>query len=389
MSCHIHPDRQAGPSSWSSKGGGGSSNEASTSSTRGGKGGRGRRLGGNRVRVGARAAMEGTLSSIPTGSVSKLKAQLRQTKRLLARVSTLHFTRNQQETQTNNTVPSLQQDLTPDVRTTTERRLATLESELIMAQDSTLEKKMVVRYKGVRFFERQKCLRKIRQALKVDPPTPLSIRTLFEARADLYYVLHFPIKEKYIALFPEGQYVPFVEEGEELKGSERKRWQVRKGFRALLESGEVDEEVEKGVLGIQGEHDHEEEGNVNNNGKRAREGEEEEEAEEEEKEEGKKKSRKMVAEAPNEFKKKKPSPTKSNKKEPPALASAPKPVSTSTKPTTTPTEADATQPLSKKDRKAEKDAKRKAAKEGTLTDKASTKEELEPKGWAGDDDFFA
>lgn len=61
--------------------------------------------------------------------MSKLKAQLRQTKRLLAR-----------------------EDLTPDVRTTSERRLATLELELERTTRVELEKKMVTRYRGIRFF---------------------------------------------------------------------------------------------------------------------------------------------------------------------------------------------------------------------------------------------
>lgn len=46
----------------------------------------------------------------------------------------------------------LQDDLTPDVRTTSDRRLQTLESELAKAERSELEKKMVTKYRGIRFF---------------------------------------------------------------------------------------------------------------------------------------------------------------------------------------------------------------------------------------------
>lgn len=47
---------------------------------------------------------------------------------------------------------SLQDDLNADVRLTSERRLASLEVELAKASTSNLEKKMVTRYRGVKFF---------------------------------------------------------------------------------------------------------------------------------------------------------------------------------------------------------------------------------------------
>ncbi|SCV68880.1 BQ2448_1001 [Microbotryum intermedium] len=416
MSYHTHPDRQAGgPSTSTSTWRAGSINEGSHSTlARGGAAARGHggRGGGGRtlergfdsiptgefkaVRVGfggMYSLMKPPFFDHHTGSVSKLKAQLRQTKRLLARP-----------------------DLTPDVRTTTERRLDTLESELVAAQEATLEKKMVVRYKGVRFFERQKCLRKIRQALKANPnsnsTTSSSSKALFDARADLYYVLHFPSKEKYIALFPEGQYVPFVEVGSmELNpsgsGSERKRWELRNSYRRLLKEGKVGMEVEKGVLGIVGEQDQnqdqvekdgegeEVDGQTEERdedkvkiGKRGR----VEDDEEGKTREGKKrKSPKVGDEAPKEGgkKKNKGSTTTTTKKESvataskAAVASAPKTAPASNKPT----DMEPSQPMSKKDRKAEKDARRKATKEGSQT--KVTKEDAKPKGWARDDNFFA
>ena len=45
-----------------------------------------------------------------------------------------------------------QDDLTPDVRTTSERRIKTLEQELVKAEQSALEVKMVTKYRGVKFF---------------------------------------------------------------------------------------------------------------------------------------------------------------------------------------------------------------------------------------------
>ncbi len=91
--------------------------------------------------------------------------------------------------------------------------MVALESELAKTSQSKVEKKMVQRYRGVKFFgatdapdlwrrgtatdkamptERQKLLRKIKQAKKQLADVPESAdaqRALFDARADLYYVL--------------------------------------------------------------------------------------------------------------------------------------------------------------------------------------------------------
>ncbi|GAA5834571.1 hypothetical protein JCM9279_004357 [Rhodotorula babjevae] len=175
---------------------------------------------------------------VPSGSVSKLKAQLRQTKRLLARG-----------------------DLNPDVRTTSERRLALLEDELVKAEQSNVEKKMVQRYRGVKFFERQKLLRKIKQAKKALADAPDSSEaqsTLLDARVDLYYVLRYPKTDKYVALFPDGVYSPFVAPSSlpaDATPAETKRQTLRAAIRTRLDKGELPAEVELGELGIEGEED--------------------------------------------------------------------------------------------------------------------------------------
>ncbi|BGO93079.1 hypothetical protein NBRC10512_003264 [Rhodotorula toruloides] len=194
---------------------------------RGGSSGRGR--GGSR-------ASQGEPGSVPTGSVSKLKAQLRQTKRLLAR-----------------------DDLNPDVRVTSERRLVVLEEELAKAEQSNKEKKMVQRYRGVKFFERQKLLRKIKQAKKQLEPLPGNAdveKTLLEARIDLYYVLRYPKTEKYIALFPDGTFVPHTSSiPSDASPSEQKRQTLRQQIRRQIEKGELSPAAEAGDLGIEGEED--------------------------------------------------------------------------------------------------------------------------------------
>ncbi|BGP67461.1 18S rRNA maturation protein [Rhodotorula toruloides] len=221
----------------------------------GGRGGRGGSSG--RGRGGSRAS-HGEPGSVPTGSVSKLKAQLRQTKRLLAR-----------------------DDLNPDVRVTSERRLLVLEEELAKAEQSNKEKKMVQRYRGVKFFERQKLLRKIKQAKKQLESLPGNAdveKTLLEARIDLYYVLRYPKTEKYIALFPDGTFVPHTSSiPSDASPSEQKRQTLRQQIRRQIVKGELSPAAEAGDLGIEGEED------VGAGaGKRARSEEQEEEEREEE-----------------------------------------------------------------------------------------------------------
>ncbi|BGP29059.1 18S rRNA maturation protein [Rhodotorula toruloides] len=220
----------------------------------GGRGGRGGSSGRGR---GASRASQGEPGSVPTGSVSKLKAQLRQTKRLLAR-----------------------DDLNPDVRVTSERRLVVLEEELAKAEQSNKEKKMVQRYRGVKFFERQKLLRKIKQAKKQIESLPGNAdvqKTLLEARIDLYYVLRYPKTEKYIALFPDGTFVPHTSSiPSDASPSEQKRQTLRQQIRREIEKGDLSPAAEAGDLGIEGEED------VGTGaGKRARSEEQEEERDEE------------------------------------------------------------------------------------------------------------
>ncbi|GAA6064434.1 hypothetical protein JCM10212_006096 [Sporobolomyces blumeae] len=227
----------------------------------GGGGGRGR--GGKRAQVNPAPLAPG---GIPSGSVSKIKAQLRQTKRLLAK-----------------------DDLNPDVRITSERRLAALEDELVKAEKGLLEKKMVTKYRGVKFFERQKVLRRIKQAKKAAEGGDESAKSqLYDARMDLHYILRYPKTEKYLALYPSNTYIPYtatpialssllstsisVPSSEftpsdpstsksqstssgELAESDLKRHKLRTGVRTKVESGEWPVEAERGDLGIEGEED--------------------------------------------------------------------------------------------------------------------------------------
>ncbi|KAH7096690.1 hypothetical protein BKA62DRAFT_490669 [Auriculariales sp. MPI-PUGE-AT-0066] len=185
--------------------------------------------------------------------VQKLKSALRQTRRLLAK-----------------------EKLAADRRVQAERQLASLTEDLAKAELVNKERDMAGRYHMVRvfclsgsvwisppplpfpslwpflpapslafilalaqvkFFERQKLLRKISQAKKVGDE-----KTLWERRVDLAYVLHFPKTQKYISVLKQG--VPDVEGGLETS-AERAR--IRAEIERRIRSGEIAVEVERGL----------------------------------------------------------------------------------------------------------------------------------------------
>jgi len=156
--------------------------------------------------------------------VSKLKAQLRQTRRLLAK-----------------------DDLAADVRVETERRLKSLQKDLEKAETASKERALAVRYHKVKFFERQKLLRRINQAKK---QTPIDEDQLFALRVDLNYVLNYPKLRKYVALFP-----PAADEGSTLSTGENAgetetdaaREEVRALIRGQMEKGEIPRTPEVGL----------------------------------------------------------------------------------------------------------------------------------------------
>ena len=125
--------------------------------------------------------------------VQKIKAALRQTRRLLGKDS-----------------------LAADVRVATERRLKSLEADLAHAEQARIERTLATRYHRVKFFERQKVLRKLAQVKRqLDGEAGEEGREVLgkkewrklekrlgELRVDLNYVLHYPKTKKYISLFP-------------------------------------------------------------------------------------------------------------------------------------------------------------------------------------------
>ncbi|KAG6878288.1 hypothetical protein C0992_008295 [Termitomyces sp. T32_za158] len=116
--------------------------------------------------------------------VQKIKSALRQARRLLAK-----------------------DKLAANVRVETERKIKALEADLEQAQISKKERANAVRYHKVKFFERQKVVRKLTQTKKrldtADASSQAHLsHTLTELRVDLNYILHYPKTKKYISLFP-------------------------------------------------------------------------------------------------------------------------------------------------------------------------------------------
>ncbi|KDQ56291.1 hypothetical protein JAAARDRAFT_104483, partial [Jaapia argillacea MUCL 33604] len=178
-------------------------------------------------------AQEPSNGALP--GVQKLKSQLRQTRRLLAK-----------------------DNLAADVRVATERRLKSLEGDLAKAEIAKKERTLAVRYHKIKFFERQKVCRKISQTktrLSEDDLSGSSRKklqnALKELRVDLNYILYYPRLEKYISLFP-----PEVRHGEgaapatdqeankEDAKTDLKRQELRARTRERMGSGELSSEPE-------------------------------------------------------------------------------------------------------------------------------------------------
>ncbi|KAF9222465.1 hypothetical protein BS17DRAFT_709061 [Gyrodon lividus] len=167
--------------------------------------------------------------------VQKLKSALRQTKRLLAKES-----------------------LAANVRVETERRMKALEADLTMAEGARKERNFAVKYHKVKFFERQKAVRKINQlkrsleSSEVKETKKLE-SALADLRVDLNYILHYPKTRKYVSLFPPevrrsgAPPAPASDDNDE-------RLKVREMIREQMGRGELSTSPEN-ELGIPGQDD--------------------------------------------------------------------------------------------------------------------------------------
>ncbi|KAJ4471529.1 hypothetical protein J3R30DRAFT_3710073 [Lentinula aciculospora] len=158
--------------------------------------------------------------------VQKIKAIIRQTKRLLAK-----------------------DKLAADVRVTSERKLKSLEADLAKAELSRKERALSTRYHKVKFFERQKVVRKINQTKRKLSEADLANRQtldsdLYERRVELNYINHYPKTKKYISLFP-----PVVRNNLQTTNSpsiepEQERDEVKRWIREQMTAGTLPAEPE-------------------------------------------------------------------------------------------------------------------------------------------------
>ncbi|ORX37241.1 hypothetical protein BD324DRAFT_625387 [Kockovaella imperatae] len=174
-------------------------------------------------------------SGVP--GLSKLKASIRQTKRLLAKDT-----------------------LEPGFKIATQRRLASLQADLAKAELREVEKKNGGKYHMVKFFERQKATRLIKKYKRLlqneseEERRAQLEQELEECRVMLNYVLHYPYDQKYISLFPpqaEPQdklvlpmLFPSDPNFDSMEKGDRKRLQILLKTRDMMRAGELSLEPE-------------------------------------------------------------------------------------------------------------------------------------------------
>ncbi|KAG9119907.1 18S rRNA maturation protein [Ceratobasidium sp. 392] len=168
--------------------------------------------------------------------VQKLKASLRQTRRLLAK-----------------------ENIGADVRIQTERRLKSLEADLAKAEIRRKERSMAVRYHKIKFFDKQKVTRKINQTKRALEASELDKKerkklqkALLAHRVDLNYIINYPKLVKYVSLYPSSTSTGDSNAAETDQLREERRAVVRQA----MERGEMDTEPELTKKGI-GELDEE------------------------------------------------------------------------------------------------------------------------------------
>ncbi|EPQ31689.1 uncharacterized protein PFL1_01022 [Pseudozyma flocculosa PF-1] len=190
-----------------------------------------------------------SLEGIP--GAGKLKSSIRQTKRLLAK-----------------------ENLAPGTKIEAERRLAALTADLEKLQSSREEKNVSARYHKVKFFERQKLVRKIKQTKKAieqlekkaskasdasdsdsdasgsdsDDDGKPSIEdlevVLTELRCLLHYVLRYPPDLAYVSLFANGAKEPQVPSADETDATRAKAFIVLDKIRKAVAKSELSNQPE-------------------------------------------------------------------------------------------------------------------------------------------------
>ncbi|KIS71105.1 uncharacterized protein UMAG_01016 [Mycosarcoma maydis] len=196
----------------------------------------------------------GSSSSLP--GASKIKASIRQTKRLLAKPN-----------------------LAPGTKIEAERRLKSLESDLEVASRKQVEKSRASRYHRVKFVERQKLVRRIarckrnlarlnsdkaaqdldsegeasddddegygNQRLKESKMSKEELTKMLRwLRELLQYVMQYPADLRYVALFPTAEEGPSPPDAKEKDKSRQMAYQHLERVKKAIDDGQISEEVE-------------------------------------------------------------------------------------------------------------------------------------------------
>lgn len=108
----------------------------------------------------------------------------------------------------------MQPTLDAPIRTAQEKKLAALLAEAEERKRQAKERKLAIRYHRVRFFERVKLERRLKQLQRAErqaaagkaPPLPAAdTAELAQVKEDLEYVLHYPKGEKYVSLLKDAE----------------------------------------------------------------------------------------------------------------------------------------------------------------------------------------
>ncbi|XP_031473430.1 rRNA-processing protein EFG1-like [Nymphaea colorata] len=136
----------------------------------------------------------------------------------------------------------LRKNLPAEVRDAQEKRLEELKRQQDIQNQSVIERKLSMRYRRVKFFERRKIERRIRRLERLQRTADQVAQDqiaqqLFQLREDLEYVRFFPKSEKYVSLFMGGDDVDIVDRRNRL------RKQIKANLLAAAASGKDLEET--------------------------------------------------------------------------------------------------------------------------------------------------
>uniref|UniRef100_A0A060T480 rRNA-processing protein EFG1 n=1 Tax=Blastobotrys adeninivorans TaxID=409370 RepID=A0A060T480_BLAAD len=120
-------------------------------------------------------------------------------------------------------------DLDADKRVECERALKSFQSQLEDAQYTNKVRTIAKKYHMVRFFERKKATRRLKNAIK-------NKQDVLKAEIDLYYTVLFPKEKPYVSLYPK--------EGADSSREQRQAFKDR--LRAQIEEGSLPSGLDNG-----------------------------------------------------------------------------------------------------------------------------------------------